>query len=423
MAHNDTRRRRLTRCPPPSTSAAAAAAVMDPGARRRACVEFRVTLSQDTGVNLTAADCEALLDGAFRGEGGEEITLQSNPGRFYTCLGEAIEDQTLSLVLPDHELVAWFCYREAAEVYRHPTGMRRLAECYYTGQGVTEDAAQAAVWFEKAADLGELPAKAALGWFHLNGDPRASVAKDAGRGFALLREAVEQGYGVALVDFAQCYLRGNGVEKDAAHGVTLLLEAATQDDPSTAEAQKLLTVCYMEGNGVEADTAQAAAWCQKAADGGDEDAFKMLPIIRTCDFCGTTPAREHCERCRKVRYYNTTCQAAHWNRETDPHKGDCRRAAGRRTARPRRRSREPSLCWQSCGCATAAQQGPPASCATAGLLPDGVLLPRRVSGGTLDLRDEHAQAAQFPQHRRKARSCGGASWRRRVTAECVLISP
>jgi len=44
------------RCPPHTPAAA-----MDPGAMRRACVAFRIKLSRDTGVNLLAAACEALL--------------------------------------------------------------------------------------------------------------------------------------------------------------------------------------------------------------------------------------------------------------------------------------------------------------------------------------------------------------------------
>jgi hypothetical protein len=55
----------------------------DPEARRRACAAFRVKLRRDTGTNLPAADCEELLDTAFEpaAEGGEQVTLQSNPGR------------------------------------------------------------------------------------------------------------------------------------------------------------------------------------------------------------------------------------------------------------------------------------------------------------------------------------------------------
>jgi len=193
--------------------------------------------------------------------------------------------------------------------------------------GVSQDAAQAAVSYQKAADLGDLACECALVYFLVNGDPRAGVTKDAVRGFALLREAVERGYGAALYNMSVCYLNGEGVEKDVAHAVNLLVEAATQDDESTVMAQSALAACYMEGYGVEADTVLAALWCQRAADSGDAQAIQILSIIRTCTFCGTTPAGKHCERCRKVQYCNATCQAAHWDHETDPHKGTCRRAA------------------------------------------------------------------------------------------------
>jgi TPR repeat protein len=77
-------------------------------------------------------------------------------------------------------------------------GMRGLATCLFDGQGVTQDLAQGAVWFQKAADLGDAPSMAALGAVLMKGNARAGVAKDAVRGLALAREAVEQGYGAAL---------------------------------------------------------------------------------------------------------------------------------------------------------------------------------------------------------------------------------
>jgi TPR repeat protein len=160
---------------------------MDLEGWHRACVAFRVKLSRDTGVNITAAVCELLLGGAFpEGEGGEEASLWRDPGMFYASLGAAIANQTLPLVIPDHEKVAWYCYREAAGVHKHPVGMRILAGCLFRGQGVTEDPAQAFVWYQKAADLGDVSAKASLGAFLLHGDARAGVAQDAARGFALL---------------------------------------------------------------------------------------------------------------------------------------------------------------------------------------------------------------------------------------------
>ena len=163
---------------------------MDSEARRRACVEFRAKLSRDAGVDLTAAECAVLLDQTFAGE-GEEVTLQSNPGRFYVSLGVAITVQTLALVLPDHEKVAWWCFREAAEVHSQPEGMRRLASSLFLGEGVTEDPAQAVVWFQKAADLGDATSKSMLGSFLVDGHAVAGLAKDAARGFSLACEAVE----------------------------------------------------------------------------------------------------------------------------------------------------------------------------------------------------------------------------------------
>jgi len=175
-------------CPPPSTPSAA----MDPEARRRA------KLSRDTGTNLTAGDCESVLGATVECEGGEQVSLHSDPGRFYACLGGAIADEELPLVLANPLKVAWWCYREAAEVHANPLGMCRLAKCLYSGVGVTEDPAQAVVWFEKAADLGDAASKGALGTFVVDGDARAGVTKDAVRGFALLREAVELGFSPAL---------------------------------------------------------------------------------------------------------------------------------------------------------------------------------------------------------------------------------
>jgi len=313
--------------PPPNinTTAASACTAMKPGAWRRACVEFRAKLSRDTSANLPAAVCEELLATTF--DGGH-VSLQSNPGLFYACLGEAIADEVFAPDLQDRSEVTCWCYREAAEVHAHPGGMNRLAACYYMGIGVTEDPPQAAVWFQKAADLGEAGAKAAMGGFLVYGDEPSGVHKDVARGFELLREAVELGLSEALFPLAHCYLAGDGVEKDAAHGVALLRQAVEQSsDEQRTMAQTSLAKCYYQGEGVEADTVQAVLWCQRGAQGGEAEAIELLPVYQECDLCGSSPARQLCSRCRKVRYCNAACQRAHWNRETYPHKRHCRRAA------------------------------------------------------------------------------------------------
>jgi hypothetical protein len=82
--------------------------------------------------------------------------------------------------------------------------MCQLADCFLRGQGVTKDPAQAVVWFQKAVSLGDTGAKAYLGAFLLEGDPRAGVAKDAARGFALSREAADEGNGLGRYCVAEC---------------------------------------------------------------------------------------------------------------------------------------------------------------------------------------------------------------------------
>ena len=114
------------------------------------------------------------------------------------------------------------------------------------------------------------------------------------------------------------------MEKDAAHGVSLLRRSITTVDERRADAEMALAVCYAEGNGVEADTVQAAAWCQKAVTSGSELAIEMLAVIRQCNLCFSTPARQLCVRCLKVRYCDRQCQLAHWNHATDAHKGPCK---------------------------------------------------------------------------------------------------
>jgi hypothetical protein len=112
--------------------------------------------------------------------------------------------------------------------------MGKLAGCMYDGRGVAEDPRQAAIWFQKAADLGDGASRATLGAFLVNGDARAGVAKDAARGFEMVRQAVAQGQDQALHAVAQCYVKGEGVAKDAVHGVALFRQVRRLH-PSTTQ--------------------------------------------------------------------------------------------------------------------------------------------------------------------------------------------
>ena len=258
-------------------------APMDAEARHRACVEFRDRLSRDTGTHhtaLTAANCEYLLDTTHQ---GGEVSLHSDPGLFYAYLGEAVRAQTLALDVPNRVKVGWWCFREAAEVHGQPRAMHSLADCYYFGgRGVARDVAQAAVWFQRAADLGYAASKSSLGALLLNGVLSDGIGEDAARarGFAITQEACAQGYCPAIFTVAKCYLTGKGVDKDVARGVAYLRQLIATELTSTgdvatvmspavrASAQSALGMCYATGEGVEADTVQAALLLERAVGAG-----------------------------------------------------------------------------------------------------------------------------------------------------------
>jgi TPR repeat protein len=70
------------------------------------------------------------------------------------------------------------------------------------------------------------------------------------------------GYARAYYYLGNCYLRGNGVERNGAEAVRLFLLAAQQ---GLASAQFGVGVCYCEGAGVKCDLIEAAYWYERAA--------------------------------------------------------------------------------------------------------------------------------------------------------------
>jgi hypothetical protein len=69
-------------------------------------------------VDLPADACAQLLGLNFTGLDGEEITLQSNPGRFYACLGVEIREQARLAGRTDKLYFAMWLYRQAGAYTR-----------------------------------------------------------------------------------------------------------------------------------------------------------------------------------------------------------------------------------------------------------------------------------------------------------------
>lgn len=95
-----------------------------------------------------------------------------------------------------------------------------LARAHDEGRGVARDAAQALAFYQRAAELGSVPAALVLGRAAQLGLGGAAVdLAAASRWYALavpaLTRAAEQGDAAAALRLAECYAQGLGVAKDA----------------------------------------------------------------------------------------------------------------------------------------------------------------------------------------------------------------
>ena len=103
-----------------------------------------------------------------------------------------------------------------------------------------QDYGQAAEWYKKAADRGDLFAESKLGFF---------------------------------------YFKGQGVTQDYAQAVVWLRKAAERKDPS---AQLLLVMMYSEGLGVPKDIAEADKWRRSLAEQAHDATVPHSPAGDGC---------------------------------------------------------------------------------------------------------------------------------------------
>jgi len=138
-----------------------------------------------------------------------------------------------------------------------------LGEIYSAGLlGVSTNFAEAAKWFRKAAEQGDVEAQCNLAHFYENGE---GVTKNEKNAVRLYRKAAEQGYDPAQNNLGICFLKGNGTDKDAKEAVRWFRQAAEQGN---AYAENNLATCYLMGEGVPQDAVKAVNWYRKAAEQG-----------------------------------------------------------------------------------------------------------------------------------------------------------
>ena len=241
--------------------------------------EERPEATQDDAANNTVADQEPLTDvessasdttsepeAVTETEDGVDSDLEAEPDVAPELQGEselATEPLNDTEIDPITELIA------SAEEGKFEAQLE-LAERYAIGDGVEQDYAQSAVWYERAAAAGDEGAQYELGWLYANG---LGVERDLEAATRWYEAAAISGNAEAQYQLGFYRYYGQGGDQDFEEARNLFRAAAEQ---GVAEARFRLGVMYLEGEGGSVDEIEAERWLRLAGEQGVVEAEPYL---------------------------------------------------------------------------------------------------------------------------------------------------
>jgi uncharacterized protein len=166
------------------------------------------------------------------------------------------------------EAASWF---ERAVQGASNEGRVYLGELYVDGRGVQEDFSKAVGLFLEAEANGNSDGIFDLGLLYRDGV--AGVPKNPVTAYGWFARAAQSGHPLAMVEVANDYYLGRGVDEDHKAAFDWFLRAA---DAGVRVAQRNLATLYDLGDGVTQSDADAAAWYRKAAEQDDAIAMTQL---------------------------------------------------------------------------------------------------------------------------------------------------
>jgi localization factor PodJL len=155
-----------------------------------------------------------------------------------------------------------------AAIAGDPAATYEIGARYLDGRGVRADAAEARIWFTRAADKGSAPAAYRLGSLHEKGQGGEKSAVEALRLYSL---AAKAGNVKAMHNLAVMHAEGTTGKPDYAAAARTFRMAAER---GVRDSQYNLGVLYARGLGVEQNLAESFRWFAIAAGQGDTDAAK-----------------------------------------------------------------------------------------------------------------------------------------------------
>jgi len=134
---------------------------------------------------------------------------------------------------------------------------RDLAIAYEEGEGVAQDYTEAAKWFHKAAEQGDMFSQFATGSNYEQGE---GVAKNLPEALRWYRKAADQGYARAQFNVGNSYYHGLGVTRNFAEAIKWYRTCAEEGDVLVAgRALYGLGFCHANGQGVTKNLVEAYA--------------------------------------------------------------------------------------------------------------------------------------------------------------------
>jgi localization factor PodJL len=155
--------------------------------------------------------------------------------------------------------------RDAAEA-GDPKAMFVVATRYAEGDGVSQDMKKAALWYEKAANLGLAPAQYRIGNFYEKG---TGVTRDVAKAKDWYEKAAKQGNASAMHNLAVLYAMGADGKTDNTAAARWFAAAA---ELGVKDSQFNLGILSAKGVGVPQDLEQSYKWFALVAKTGDRDA-------------------------------------------------------------------------------------------------------------------------------------------------------
>jgi TPR repeat protein len=136
---------------------------------------------------------------------------------------------------------------------------RYLAIMHRAGQGVKQNDRQAATYFRRAADAGDLLSQINLGELYEAG---RGIRRNYPAAADWYRRAADQGSAVAMARLAGLRENGHDSAADLAEAAVWYRRAAELGE---REAQARVAALYAEGRGVERNPVEALIWAEEAA--------------------------------------------------------------------------------------------------------------------------------------------------------------